>query len=280
MPCADRRADRVRSASPRGAAQHRRAAAAIRFGETRFRDIAEASSDWIWETDARAPGRVRLGALRRRSPASAATAVLGRTLAELFHPAEDLERWERHLADLAARRPFRDVLCRLDDAPNHDRTLRIAGKPIVDARRQLPGLSRHRHRHHRRARGPVRRPGALARHDPVTGLPNRLLLRERLAQALAECRRTHRDGGGPVPRPRPLQGDQRQLRPRRRRSADQGLRRTAAGLPARDRHRGAPRRRRVRDRAGRGRARGRGAASGRAAARGARSARSSSTATR
>jgi PAS domain-containing protein len=28
-----------------------RAVAAIRFNETRFRDIAEASSDWIWETD-------------------------------------------------------------------------------------------------------------------------------------------------------------------------------------------------------------------------------------
>ena len=53
-------------------------------------------------------------------------------LAGLFHPAEELERWERHLGDLAAQRPFRDVLCRLDEAPNHDRTLRIAGKPIVD----------------------------------------------------------------------------------------------------------------------------------------------------
>ena len=108
-----------------------RAAATIKFGETRFRDIAEASSDWIWETDA----QLRVEFVSERFAEITGLGrdrVLGRTLAGLFHPAEELERWERHLGDLGAQRPFRDVLCRLDEAPNHDRTLRIAGKPIVD----------------------------------------------------------------------------------------------------------------------------------------------------
>ena len=165
-----------------------RAAATIKFGETRFRDIAEASSDWIWETDAQL--RVEFVSERfAEITGLGRETVLGRTLAELFHPAEELERWERHLAELAARQPFRGVLCRLDDAPNHDRTLRIAGKPIVDGERGFRGY-----------RGTATDITAeleaqsaawrLARHDPVTGLPNRLLVRERLAQAVTECRRT------------------------------------------------------------------------------------------
>ncbi|MCE3249286.1 MAG: putative protein y4lL [Geminicoccaceae bacterium] len=153
-----------------------------------FVDIAEASSDWIWETDA----QLRVEFVSERFAEITGLGrdrVLGRTLAGLFHPAEELERWERHLGDLAAQRPFRDVLCRLDEAPNHDRTLRIAGKPIVDGDGSFRGY-----------RGTATDITAeleaqseawrLARHDPVTGLPNRLLVRERLAQAVAECRRT------------------------------------------------------------------------------------------
>ena len=165
-----------------------RAVAAIKFGETRFRDIAEASSDWIWETDALL--RVEFVSERfAEITGLGREAVLGRTLAELLHPAEDLERWERHIADLVARRPFRGVLCRLDDAPpNHDRTLRIAGKPIFDAGGSFRGY-----------RGTATDITAeleaqseawrMARHDLVTGLPNRLLIQERLAQAVVECRR-------------------------------------------------------------------------------------------
>jgi diguanylate cyclase (GGDEF)-like protein/PAS domain S-box-containing protein len=165
----------------------RRAAAAIREGETRFRDIAEASSDWIWETDAELRvGFVseRFAELTRLSPVE----VLGRTLSELLHPAEDLERWDRRLAELAARRPFRGLLCRLDAGADQDRTLRVAGIPIRDARGEFRGY-----------RGTATDITAeleaqaqaqyLAHHDPVTGLPNRLLFRERLEQTLAECRR-------------------------------------------------------------------------------------------
>jgi diguanylate cyclase (GGDEF)-like protein/PAS domain S-box-containing protein len=166
----------------------RRAADAIREGETRFRDIAEATSDWIWETDP----RLRVEFVSERFAEISGLdphAVRGRTLAELLHPAEDLERWDRHLADLASRLPFRNVLCRLDGAPNQDRTLRLAGKPIFDPEGGFRGY-----------RGTATditteleaqsQAWRMARHDPVTGLPNRLLMHERLAQALAECRRT------------------------------------------------------------------------------------------
>jgi diguanylate cyclase (GGDEF)-like protein len=67
-------------------------------------------------------------------------------------------------------------------------TLRVAGKPIVDDDRRFCG--------YRGAATDITaeldaqsRAQHLARHDPFTDLPNRLLLRERLQQTLAECRR-------------------------------------------------------------------------------------------
>ena len=165
------------------------------------------------------------------------------------------ERWERHLGDLAARRPFRDLLCRLDEAPDQTRP---CGSPAsrsstrdgsfrgyrgtatditAELEAQAAGLARCPARPDDRAAQPAAAARApRSRRSPSAGAP-------------------HRDGGGLVPRPRPLQGDQRPLRPRRRRPADQGAAaERLVALPARDRHRGAARRRRVRDPAGRGRA--------------------------
>ncbi len=167
----------------------RRAAAVIRAGETRFRDIAEASSDWLWETDAEL--RVEFVSERFATIAGISPqAILGRPLTELLHPAEDRERWDRHLADLAARQPFRGLLCRLDEVAGRAHTLRVAGKPIVDVDGRFCGyrgaatdISAELHAQTQAQH--------VARHDPFTGLPNRLLMQERLQQTMAECRRRH-----------------------------------------------------------------------------------------
>ena len=96
-----------------------------------------------------------------------------------------------------------------------------------------------------------------ALHDPLTGLANRALCRERLIHALARSQPRRRRGVRAVHRPRRLQGRQRPLRPRRgRRAADRAG--AAAGRDrAAGRHRGAARRRRVRGRV-RGHRRGHG----------------------
>jgi diguanylate cyclase (GGDEF)-like protein/PAS domain S-box-containing protein len=165
----------------------RQATGAVEASELRFRDVADASSDWIWETDA----ELRLSFLSERFAIATGISpklVLGQPLGHLMHSAESVERWERHQQDLGERRPFRNLLCLCEDDRGRTRTLRVAGKPIADERGE-----------HRGYRGTAtditaeieaeRRAQYLALHDPLTELPNREMFGERLDQAVATVSR-------------------------------------------------------------------------------------------
>src|SRR5262249_2194099 len=82
------------------AAERRLAQEALQHRERRFRDIAELSADWIWESDS----DHRFTFLR----GDGAQAVFGKTRWEVAgaDPVNDAY-WRRHKADLDARRPFR-----------------------------------------------------------------------------------------------------------------------------------------------------------------------------
>jgi PAS domain S-box-containing protein len=89
----------------------------------------------------------------------------------------------------------------------------------------------------------------LAFYDALTGLPNRRLFFDRLAQAVAQSRRSGRHGAViylDLDNFKPVN----EARPPRRRSAAAGGRPAPRPLPARGRHRGPPGRRRVRRAAG------------------------------
>ena len=165
----------------------RETTSAIEASEARFRDVADASSDWIWEVDA----TLRLTFISERYAlvtGKPPEASLGMPVAGLFHPGETPDRWHQHLDDLQNWRAFRNVVSLCEDANGINRTVRLAGKPVIDAAGKAVGY-----------RGTAtditaeieagRRAEYLAMHDPLTGLPNRVLLLERLEQAIASVSR-------------------------------------------------------------------------------------------
>ena len=168
----------------------RKAALAIGASEARFRDVADASADWIWETDA--DGRlVFLSERFTEIMALAPQTFLTRPLGQLLDEADRTESVVDLRRAMDARQPFRDLLCQLANGTGRSCTLRFAGKPAFDhvggflgyrgiasdVTAQIAAEQRARY---------------LALYDPVTDLPNRELLRQRLDDALTGLRR--RDG--------------------------------------------------------------------------------------
>lgn len=147
--------------------------------EQRFRDLAEAASDWLWEIDAE--GRLsylseRFARITGNTPHS----WLGRPLAELFSPeTTTLATW---LAASADRRDEREVLrCHYRDRLGQARVCEITARPLPkgagyrgtasDITAAFTAQAEIEH---------------LSQHDSLTGLSNRLHLQQFLASHLAD----------------------------------------------------------------------------------------------
>jgi PAS domain S-box-containing protein len=107
----------------------KRAETRARESESRYRDLVEASADWIWEMDADLRFTYFSEALSVRFGVDASQ-LIGRTREE-FVNCEDDENLSRHLADLRARRPFRDFIYRSNILGG--RCFRLSGRPQFDA---------------------------------------------------------------------------------------------------------------------------------------------------
>lgn len=105
---------------------------ALRESEERFRRVAEAASDWIWETDA----DLRLTYLSRRFSDVTGLdrdAVMGMSLREwLIRRSRISETWRNHSALIDAHRPFRNILVRFASRSRGIRHMLVNGKPILD----------------------------------------------------------------------------------------------------------------------------------------------------
>lgn len=96
------------------------------ISEARFRDFANATSDWFWERDGNL-GLVHTSHSERRLPEAAYDAML-----------QDRQRhggtaWAEHRAALAARRPFRDFRFQVVAEDGAVRHYSISGIPIFDS---------------------------------------------------------------------------------------------------------------------------------------------------
>ncbi len=115
------------------ATERRLAQEALQHSERRFRDIAEFSADWIWESDVNHRFTFLSG--------EGSQAIYGKTRWDIAgaDPLTD-PYWRRHKADLDARRPFRGFRFTItwpgSDSAQH---FSASGKPIVDDEGRFQG---------------------------------------------------------------------------------------------------------------------------------------------
>ena len=178
-----------------------------------------------------------------------ANEILGKTLADVIELVDESDR--KALGD-----PVRQCLATgarvnlgrrgmlLSTEGDSERSIEVTVSPMRDADGRVDGTVIAL-RDVSDLRGLTRAMSYQASHDGLTGLVNRREFERRLEEALES---TH--GGGAaravLPRPRPLQGGQRRVRPRRGRQHAARGRSADQGRGPRLGHRGPPRRRRVR----------------------------------
>jgi PAS domain S-box-containing protein len=107
--------------------ERRRAEEELRTSQQRFKEIAEVGSDWIWECDE----NLRLTYLSEsfsRITGVCADRIRCQRMIDVF--ANNDRDWESHVADLWARRPFRDVRYTIDDEQGETRHLASSGTPV------------------------------------------------------------------------------------------------------------------------------------------------------
>jgi diguanylate cyclase (GGDEF)-like protein/PAS domain S-box-containing protein len=158
--------------------------ALLRESEERFRALTELSSDWYWEMD----DQLRFTSMRQggtRPLPFEESELIGRQRwdlpGELVRPAT----WDEHRADLAARRPFRDLVVRRIDQDGKLLYTLTAGDPFFDETGKFcgyRGIGRNI-TEQVRAQERIER---LATLDPLTQLVNRPTFDERAGRILAD----------------------------------------------------------------------------------------------
>ncbi len=119
-------------------AERERAGAKLRESEERFKDFAEAASDWFWEQDADLRFTAASLGVYEKSGVKAADHV-GKTRRDIVSLGVTEEQWRQHEADLAARRPFRDFTFQRRDPSGQLRDFSVSGKPLFDVEGTFKG---------------------------------------------------------------------------------------------------------------------------------------------
>ncbi len=111
---------------------------ALRASEQRFRDIAEAASDWFWEMDADL--RFTWFSDRYAEVGFESDKRLGRTRWETTADRDtSTPAWQAHKADLEARRPFRNFVHSGKDRDGRTVVMSVSGTPVYDGSGNFKG---------------------------------------------------------------------------------------------------------------------------------------------
>jgi two-component system sensor histidine kinase/response regulator len=118
--------------------QNALALAELRRTQNRLCDMAEASSDWLWEMGPDLRFTHFSDNVARVSPESV-QAFIGKTRLEIADRSLAPEVWAKHENDLAERRPFRDFVYPWRDLDGRLCHCRISGRPFFDERGEFLG---------------------------------------------------------------------------------------------------------------------------------------------
>ena len=112
--------------------EKRRDQFALQHSEQRFRDFAEIASDWFWEMDADL--RFSYFSDRNREILGFDMAsIIGMKRTEVTPENVDTEKWQAHIDDLEAHRPFKDFRYDINPDGKELRHISISGKPFFGA---------------------------------------------------------------------------------------------------------------------------------------------------
>ena len=160
--------------------------AALRRSEGRFRDLTELSSDWYWEQDAKF--RFTQMSSKIYEISLDAGEHIGKTRWEMPLLGVTPEQWEAHKSLLASHEPFQDFVYQRYDTNGNLRIISTSGRPIFDEQGNFTGY-RGTGRDITEQKQVEEKIRHMAHHDALTGLPNRVLLHDRVSQAIAQAQR-------------------------------------------------------------------------------------------
>ncbi len=111
------------------------AVAACTLSEQRYREFAEMTSHWIWETDA----EHRFRHFSAGIGSDGMTPDIGRSRAEIIEHTLEPGSREAHLAALERHEPFRDFVYRLRRADGSQHWNKVSGRPIFASNGRFVG---------------------------------------------------------------------------------------------------------------------------------------------
>jgi len=168
---------------------HVRVQSELQRSEERFRSLCDLSSDWYWEQDAQLRFTDIAGVAVRQD--ARLQGLQGHSLWDIAAANMDEADWASHRARVQARETFRDLELKRIAQDGSVMWISLSGEPIVDKSGALQGYRGvgRNITERKRVEGEIER---LAFYDPLTGLPNRRLLMDRLQRLCAALERSKR----------------------------------------------------------------------------------------